>query len=81
VKGLAYPGSPNGSVLADVPTGKLDALRLLEETMSDDLSREELEWVSEIVYQYQDASDWTHHEWAELQTILDKLDKQIESLK
>jgi hypothetical protein len=49
--------------------------------MSDELTREELEWVSEIVYIYRDDRDWTQHEWAELQTILDKLDTKIENLK
>ena len=49
--------------------------------MSDELTREELEWVSEIVYIYREDRDWTQHEWAELQIILDKLDTKIENLK
>jgi len=49
--------------------------------MSNKLTREELEWVLEIVYMYREDHDWTHHEWAELQVILDKLDSQIEELK
>jgi hypothetical protein len=45
------------------------------------LTREELEWVSEIVYIYRDDRDWTQHEWAELQGILDKLDSQLAAVK
>lgn len=47
----------------------------------EQLSREELEWVSEIVYIYRDDRDCTQREWAQLQTILDKLDAQIEGLQ
>jgi hypothetical protein len=45
------------------------------------LTREELEWVSEIVYIYREDRDWTQHEWGELQVILDKLDAQLEGLQ
>lgn len=46
-----------------------------------ELTREELEWLSEIVYIYRDDRDWTQNEWGELQVILDKIDAQLEGLK
>jgi hypothetical protein len=46
----------------------------------NDLGRDELEWLSEIVYEYRDSRDWTHHEWGDLQNILDKLDAQLDGL-
>lgn len=48
---------------------------------SSELTREELEWVAEIVYIYRDDRDWTQPEWANLQLILDKLDAQIEAIQ
>jgi hypothetical protein len=47
--------------------------------MSDELSREELEWLSEIVYIYREDRDWTQNEWAELETIINKLDAKLEA--
>jgi hypothetical protein len=45
---------------------------------AEQLTREELEWVGEIVWQYREDRDWTQGEWAELQTILDKVDSLLE---
>ena len=49
--------------------------------MPNDLTREELELVSEIVWIYRDDRDMTQHEWAEIQLILDKLDDQIAAVQ
>lgn len=50
--------------------------------MSDNaLTRDELELLSSVVWQYRDSRDMSQPEWAEVTAIMDKLDGQLDELE
>lgn len=44
----------------------------------DDLSLEELEFLIDLLVEYQETRDLNQREWANIKTILDKLDSMYE---
>jgi hypothetical protein len=44
------------------------------DTIMDDLTLEELEFLIDLIVEYQDTRDLNQREWAHTKTVLDKLD-------
>lgn len=44
----------------------------------DDLTLEDLEFLMDLIIEYQDTRDLTQREWANTKTLLDKLDRKYE---
>lgn len=44
----------------------------------DELTLEELEFLMELIIEYQDTRDLNQREWANTKTLLDKLDAKYE---
>jgi hypothetical protein len=46
--------------------------------MDNELTLEELEFLMDLIIEYQDTRDLTQREWANTKTLLDKLDATYE---